>query len=261
MAKDPAFLFYPGDWLSGTMYLTHEQKGAYMDLLILQFNCGKFTEAQAKQVLSICFDVAWPMLQKKFKKEGEVYFNVRLQTEIEKRKKFTQSRRDNAKGNKSKDKTLPKTKKHMHEHMEDEDINKDIIDYETMFDNTSSIIVDKQKKLFNDILVFFGYDGIHFLPQRELAFGMVYSLPFHNRLDYAIEQIGAYFELRADGQYKHELKNFLGSQDERFQKGAWNDNWKLKLENHKKQNGTTIKQTPGTRSNHNSTGKKDFGKL
>ena len=27
MAKDPAFLFYPGDWLGGTMGMTLEEKG------------------------------------------------------------------------------------------------------------------------------------------------------------------------------------------------------------------------------------------
>jgi uncharacterized protein YdaU (DUF1376 family) len=38
MAKDPAFLFYPTDWLGGTMGMTFEQKGAYMNFLMLQFN-------------------------------------------------------------------------------------------------------------------------------------------------------------------------------------------------------------------------------
>lgn len=36
MTKSPAFLFYPGDWLGGTLGMTLEEKGAYMELLILQ---------------------------------------------------------------------------------------------------------------------------------------------------------------------------------------------------------------------------------
>lgn len=96
MAKDPAFLFYPGDWQGGTMYLTYEQKGCYIDLLVLQFNTGKFTEAQAKQVLSICFAVAWPLLVQKFKTDGTFYWNERLQVEIDRRKNFSNSRRNNA---------------------------------------------------------------------------------------------------------------------------------------------------------------------
>lgn len=120
MAKDPAFLFYPGDWQGGTMYMTHEQKGAYMDLLILQFNVGKFTLAQAKQVLSICFDVAWPMLQHKFSTDGKVYWNQRLSDEVERRQKFTQSRRDNAKGQKKGKVNGKAYAKHMVQHMETE---------------------------------------------------------------------------------------------------------------------------------------------
>jgi uncharacterized protein YdaU (DUF1376 family) len=96
MSKDPAFLFYPNDYLGGTMGMTFEQKGAYIDLLIFQFNNHHFTEEQAKQVLSICFANAWQVLKNKFKKEGEIYFNERLRTEVDKRKAYTESRRINA---------------------------------------------------------------------------------------------------------------------------------------------------------------------
>lgn len=128
MANDPAFLFYPGDWMGGTQWMTMEQKGCYMELLILQFNTGQFSETQAKQVLSICFDVAWPMLKQKFIFENGFYFNERLREEIEKRKKFTQSRRDNALNPKTKKNPVKKNKasaKHMQQHMEDENENKD----------------------------------------------------------------------------------------------------------------------------------------
>jgi uncharacterized protein YdaU (DUF1376 family) len=40
MAKDPAFLFYPNDYIGGTMGMTFEEKGAYIELLMLQFNRG-----------------------------------------------------------------------------------------------------------------------------------------------------------------------------------------------------------------------------
>lgn len=115
--KDPAFLFYPGDWMGGTQWMTFEQKGCYMELLILQFNTEKFTESQAKQVLSICFEIAWPMLKQKFIFESGLYWNERLKSEIEKRKIFTESRRINGLGKKTYD-------KHMHKHMEDENENR-----------------------------------------------------------------------------------------------------------------------------------------
>ncbi len=144
MAKDPAFLFYPGDWQGGTMYLTHEQKGCYMDLLILQFNAGKFTIAQAKQVLSICFDVAWPMLSLKFKSDGVYYWNDRLQQEVEKRKRFTTSRQENAKG--------LKKKKHMLQHMEDE--NENILRIIKQLESTIQVsIAESQKSYFMYLVV------------------------------------------------------------------------------------------------------------
>lgn len=40
MAKDPAFLFYPKDWLQGTAKLMPEEKGIYIDLLAHQHQDG-----------------------------------------------------------------------------------------------------------------------------------------------------------------------------------------------------------------------------
>lgn len=118
MAKDPAFLFYPGDWLGGTMAFTFEEKGAYLELLILQFNQGTFTEAQAKHMLSTCSANVWHNIKHKFSKEGDNFYQDRLRTEIEKRKAFSKSRRDNALGKKDEEKQKAYAK-----HMEDENEN------------------------------------------------------------------------------------------------------------------------------------------
>ncbi len=129
MAKDPAFLFYPGDWNLGTMHLTLLEKGCYMELLILQFAKGKFTEAQAKHMLNGSFDLAWANLRDKFNTDGTFYWNKRLQAEKEKRQKFTESRRNNG----SIPKTDKKEGKHMDKHMEDE--NEDSINNTLTVDN------------------------------------------------------------------------------------------------------------------------------
>ena len=117
MAKDPAFLFYPGDWQLGTMHLTLLEKGCYMELLVLQFAKGKFTEAQAKHMLNGSFSVAWPTLREKFDTDGTFFWNRRLELEKEKRKKFTDSRKSNG--------SVKKEGKHMPKHMENENINRD----------------------------------------------------------------------------------------------------------------------------------------
>lgn len=98
MAKDPAFLFYPGDWLGGTMAFNFEQKGAYLELLLFQFNSGKFTETQAQQVLNTSYTSVWQVLKSKFKSEDGFFWNEKLELIKEKRQTFTDSRRTNRLG-------------------------------------------------------------------------------------------------------------------------------------------------------------------
>jgi len=53
MAKDPAFLFYPKDWLSGTAEYMPDEKGVYIDLLCHQHQKGSLpsdTERLARMV-------------------------------------------------------------------------------------------------------------------------------------------------------------------------------------------------------------------
>lgn len=123
MAKDPAFLFYPGDWLGGTMGMTLEQKGAYFELLVFQFNNGPFTEAQAKLVLSMCDASVWLVVCKKFAQEDGKYFNKRLAAEMSKRQKFTESRRNNANKRKNKENEQSICSA-LGEHMENENENR-----------------------------------------------------------------------------------------------------------------------------------------
>lgn len=101
MAKDPAFLFFPGDWLGGTMTFTRHEKGAYMDLLMAQFNNGRISSEEIKTILGKDdFEKLWEgKLKKKFRVNGDgLYYNEKLENETIKRKKFTESRRKNREG-------------------------------------------------------------------------------------------------------------------------------------------------------------------
>ena len=95
MAKDPAFLFYPNDYLGGTMGMTFEQKGAYMELLMLQFNRGHMTKHMMGQVVGQLLD---GILDKFEIDEHGMYFNRRLEIEQNKRKLFVASRLNNVSG-------------------------------------------------------------------------------------------------------------------------------------------------------------------
>lgn len=92
--KDPAFLFYSSDFLSGTMLMTDEEIGQYIKLLCLQHQKGHLKE---KDMLNICKTYNEDIFSK-FKKDKEGnYYNERLEYEANKRKAYSESRRNNRK--------------------------------------------------------------------------------------------------------------------------------------------------------------------
>jgi len=118
--KDPAFLFYPNDYLGGTMGMTFEEKGAYIELLMLQFNRGHMTSHMIAQTIG----QLWDTLKDKFIQDDKgLFYNIRLEDEQNKRKLFTDSRRNNKLG------INQHTKKegHMTSHMEDENEDVNIV--------------------------------------------------------------------------------------------------------------------------------------
>jgi uncharacterized protein YdaU (DUF1376 family) len=123
MAKDPAFLFYTGDFLSGTMFFTNEQVGMYLRLLMAQHQHGRLSE---KQVKIICNSFDIEVMEKFEKDESGNYYNLRLELEIDKRKSFSESRSNNRKGKTKQTKKEVKKKSLTYDnHMEDKDRNKD----------------------------------------------------------------------------------------------------------------------------------------
>jgi uncharacterized protein YdaU (DUF1376 family) len=121
MAKDPAFLFYPNDWIGGTMGMTFEEKGAYMEILMMQFNRGHMTSHMVGQTVG----QLWVKIEDKFiKDENGLWYNKRLDEEILKRKNFTESRRNNISGTnqytKKEEKKTGHKDGHMTSHMENE---------------------------------------------------------------------------------------------------------------------------------------------
>lgn len=128
MSKDPAFLFYPNDWLGGTLGMTFEEKGAYIEILMMQFNRGHMKESMIIQVIGS----NWDCIKSKFiQDELGLWYNVRLESEQTKRKAYSESRRNNKKGkNQYSNSTYDRSyDQHMIGHMENEneDVNKDII--------------------------------------------------------------------------------------------------------------------------------------
>jgi len=92
MAKDPAFLFYTSDFLTGTLTMTDEQVGRYIRLLCLQHQKNSLSE---KDMLFICKTHDEDIFSKFIKDENGFYYNQRLRDESEKRSRYTESRRNN----------------------------------------------------------------------------------------------------------------------------------------------------------------------
>jgi uncharacterized phage protein (TIGR02220 family) len=90
--KDPAFLFYPSDFLTGTMLFTDDEVGKYMRALCYQHQHGHLTE----NILQRLCDGNANVIKKFVKDDSNNYFNKRLEEEIEKRKKHSEKQRENA---------------------------------------------------------------------------------------------------------------------------------------------------------------------
>jgi len=93
MSKDPAILFYTGDFLTGTDYFTDEETGQYIRLLCHQHQHGHLNE----DFLSRKYPKGvFPEVRKKFKidSSGRIY-QERMEIEINRRLKYSESRRQN----------------------------------------------------------------------------------------------------------------------------------------------------------------------
>jgi uncharacterized protein YdaU (DUF1376 family) len=198
--KDPAFLFYPGDWLSGTIGMTFEEKGAYMELLMAQFSRGHMTDHMCGQVVGHL----WGQIKFKFKQDSEgLWFNERLDIEKEKRKNFVNSRKNNVKGSnqyQNNKQSNGHVSGHMTSHMENRNRNR----------NDNSIIINNESKNQN-----------WFKSQiDEIYLNNIQLTHKGKNIDEAISQ--AYAHLAADPE---RLQNMTASDCKRFLNG-WLSNMK-----------------------------------
>jgi len=150
MAKDPAFLFYSYNFQSGTQFLTDERCGKYIRLLCAQHLHGHLSE---RQVLSICKSYDEDIINKFNKDENNLFYNERLEFEINKRKNYTASRSKNRITKKEDKENISKTyDEHMYKHMENENenINPTLEEVSKFFEDNGYINGDKAWNYYND---------------------------------------------------------------------------------------------------------------
>jgi uncharacterized protein YdaU (DUF1376 family) len=130
MGKDPALLWYPSDWSSGTALFTFEEKGAYMTLLMAQFESYSLSLDDIKHLLGLKFDTIWGRICHKFQQDEDgKYYQHRIREEKEKRVNYTNSRKKNL--------MKPHMESHMVKHMENR--NRNIITNTTNTTNNTNI--------------------------------------------------------------------------------------------------------------------------
>lgn len=91
--KDPAFLFYASDFLTGVSDLSMEERGVYITLLCLQHQKGRLSE----KMIRLCGGIATADVMAKFTKdENGLFYNQRLELETIKRKEHGEKQRKRA---------------------------------------------------------------------------------------------------------------------------------------------------------------------
>ena len=118
MAKDPAVLFYTSDFLTGVRRMNYEQVGKYITLLCMQHQYGSLTEKDMMHICGTYDEDIWL----KFEKTDSGFINKRMHEEAEKRKRYSESRRNN-KLNSTKKQDMSNISLSYDKHMENENEN------------------------------------------------------------------------------------------------------------------------------------------
>jgi len=95
MAKDPAFLFYPGDASDDTQFMNRLERGAYFDLVKVHRKFHGYTVVQLRKILGKDYEEVWPALSIVMEQdENELFFIPWMREALRKREDYSQKQRD-----------------------------------------------------------------------------------------------------------------------------------------------------------------------
>ena len=159
LSKDPAFMFYSSDFLTGTIFMTNEEVGIYVRLLCIQHqHGGSIGKVEFENMVG-----DRDRIREKFKENGVGYYNERLREETERRKAYSESRRKNRSGQ-SYEQHMINTSSSYVRHMEDEDEDEDKSLTKNIESETGKNDID------GALLGYWGRDGhIGYLSKQEIV--------------------------------------------------------------------------------------------
>jgi hypothetical protein len=214
MANDPAFLFYPGDYLRDTQCLSEPSQVAYDRIMCEHMRNICISQSQLKFFTKRLTDEQKEELMMVLTENTEGFFISWVVDSIQKRRAYSESRRNNRKSSPVKpDKKQEKMSLTYDEHM----------------DNENEIVIDKE--LLGSIMSFFNFNEIANFDKMQDIGVFLRCLEFSKRTEYFKIQFAAYCEIKnKDPKFKHSFKNFIGTTKELHEDGAWNSEvWTEKL--------------------------------
>ncbi|MCR9254364.1 MAG: YdaU family protein [bacterium] len=222
MSKDPAFLFYSSDFMTGVADLTMEERGQYITLLCLQHQKGRLTtKAVALAVANPSQDVL-----DKFKiDENGLYYSERLEKEMGRRKAYSEKQRERAKeGWKKRKQTkavadavaLPLMENENENEIRDTNENRGIVKGDEACNDAAEKFCDQ-----------FNVGTYHFLEAGRF----ISAIDQAGRLKEFITQTDFYFKVKeAKEERLHRWKNYLAPEN-KWQDGVWlQTDWKAEFE-------------------------------
>ena len=192
--KDPAFLFYSSDFLTGTYFLNDNQVGKFIRLLCFHHQKGRLTK---EHMLKICLTYDKDIFDLFTQDENGLYFNERLESEVDRRKKYSESRRSNRKKKTNNETPVLNISKTYDQHMETET-------------ETETITITK-----TDVEIYPSFEDFWDLYDKKTGNKMLIKPKFDKLPQKVKEQIlnylPAYIESTPDKAYRKNPQTFLNN--------------------------------------------------
>lgn len=173
MAKDPAFLFYPDLFLTGTTFMSNEDIGLYIKLLCYQHQHGGLINKESFN--SLVQDKT--LLRSKFIETDVGFYNEKLTIEMEKRNKKSNNMSQTAK-------KVWEERKNIQLHSK---INANVKDIDTFVNNNDTFVIQPKDRNRDISIILKGSDLFKKLTDSENWMDMTckaFALPWSKEKNY-----------------------------------------------------------------------------